>query len=36
MPKDHPNLTACLNNLGIKLIRRYKYIEKIEDLEEAL
>jgi len=36
MPKDYLNLAGRLNNLGNKLGRQYKYIEKIKDLKEAI
>ena len=35
-PEDHPDLAACLNNLGNKLESRYKRTGKMEDLEEAI
>jgi len=35
-PIDHPDLGACLNNLGIKLVRRYERIEPMADLETAI
>ncbi|KAK3082077.1 hypothetical protein LTS18_005475 [Coniosporium uncinatum] len=35
-PADHPNLAACLNNLGNKLESRYGRTGKIEDLVKLL
>jgi len=34
--KDYLDLVGWLNNLGIKLSRRYEYMGKMEDLKEAI
>ena len=36
MPKDYLDLVGWLNNLRIKFSHWYKYIKKMEDLEEAI
>jgi hypothetical protein len=34
--RDHPDWAQWLNNLGIKLVRRYERIGEVKDLEEAI
>jgi tetratricopeptide (TPR) repeat protein len=35
-PKDHPNLIAVFNNLGLMLARRYERFGNIDDLDKAI